>query len=300
MPGRRARRATARSSASIACRPRSARRTSSTPSNALAHELAPYDTLGIGVPGLVTRTGVIRASPNLVDIRDFAVGPLLSERLGHAGGGRQRRHLRDGRRMAARRRTRGGRRGDGHARHRHRWRSGARGAAAAGRPRVHRRDRPHRRRPRRPAVPVWPPRMLGALRLGQRARPARPRGRRGQAAAARRRSSPVDRPTRSAASTSRQAALAGDPEALAVIDQFGRWVAIGLVNLTNILDPELFVLGGGLARSPGLYLGPIARWFERAALRARPAAPPPARVRRAGRAGRAPSARRLLWPNSTD
>lgn len=58
------------------------------------------------------------------------------------------------------------------------------------------------------------------------------------------------------------AALSGDPEALAVIDQFGRWVAIGLVNLTNILDPALFVLGGGLAQSPALYLGPIQRWFS--------------------------------------
>ena len=36
-------------------------------------------------------------------------------------------------------------------------------------------------------------------------------------------------------------------DALAVIDEFGRWVALGLVNLTNALDPEVFVLGGGLA-----------------------------------------------------
>jgi glucokinase len=57
------------------------------------------------------------------------------------------------------------------------------------------------------------------------------------------------------------AALEGDQEALAVIDEFGSWVALGLVNLTNVLDPDLFVLGGGLAASGDLYLGPIQRWF---------------------------------------
>jgi glucokinase len=58
------------------------------------------------------------------------------------------------------------------------------------------------------------------------------------------------------------AALDGDAEALAVIDEFGRWVALGLVNLTNALDPEMFVLGGGLAVGSELYLGPITRWYR--------------------------------------
>jgi glucokinase len=57
------------------------------------------------------------------------------------------------------------------------------------------------------------------------------------------------------------AAREGDPEALSVIDDFGRWVALGLANLTNALDPELFVLGGGLAAGADLYLEPIVRWF---------------------------------------
>lgn len=46
-----------------------------------------------------------------------------------------------------------------------------------------------------------------------------------------------------------------------VIDTFGRWVALGLVNLTNVLDPQAFVLGGGLAASSDLYIGPIQQWF---------------------------------------
>ena len=50
---------------------------------AVAGDLGEYDTLGLGVPGLITRDGSILASPNLTDTNDFRVGPLLSERLGH-------------------------------------------------------------------------------------------------------------------------------------------------------------------------------------------------------------------------
>jgi len=58
------------------------------------------------------------------------------------------------------------------------------------------------------------------------------------------------------------AASEGDIDALQVIDDFGRWVALGLANLTNLLDPDMIVLGGGLASSPELYLAPIQRWFS--------------------------------------
>jgi len=57
------------------------------------------------------------------------------------------------------------------------------------------------------------------------------------------------------------AADEGDPGALAVIDEFARWVALGLVNLTNAFDPAAFVLGGGLAVGAHLYLAPIRHWF---------------------------------------
>jgi glucokinase len=57
------------------------------------------------------------------------------------------------------------------------------------------------------------------------------------------------------------AAREGDEGALAVVDEFARWVALGLVNLTNALDPAMFVLGGGLAEGADLYLEPIERWF---------------------------------------
>ena len=53
------------------------------------------------------------------------------------------------------------------------------------------------------------------------------------------------------------AARAGDEGALAVVDEFARWVAIGLANLVNIFDPVLIVLGGGLIEADDVLLGPI-------------------------------------------
>ncbi len=50
-----------------------------------------------------------------------------------------------------------------------------------------------------------------------------------------------------------EALAAGDPDALEVLDRFGDWVARGLGSLINLLDPELIVLGGGLSV--------ISEWF---------------------------------------
>jgi glucokinase len=38
-------------------------------------------------------------------------------------------------------------------------------------------------------------------------------------------------------------------------------VALGLVNLTNLLDPEVVVMGGGLAAAVDLVLAPVRRHF---------------------------------------
>ena len=45
--------------------------------------LGPYDELGVGVPGLVTHDGVLRAAPNLDGVADFDVAGLLGDRVGH-------------------------------------------------------------------------------------------------------------------------------------------------------------------------------------------------------------------------
>jgi glucokinase len=54
-----------------------------------------------------------------------------------------------------------------------------------------------------------------------------------------------------------------DPEALAVVETFAGWVALGLVNLTNLFDPERFVLSGGISADADLFLPPIEQAFER-------------------------------------
>lgn len=57
------------------------------------------------------------------------------------------------------------------------------------------------------------------------------------------------------------AARAGEAAALAVVDEFADWVAIGLVNLTNLLDPARIVLGGGLVGAADVIAEPIGRRF---------------------------------------
>jgi glucokinase len=57
------------------------------------------------------------------------------------------------------------------------------------------------------------------------------------------------------------AALAGDPDARRVIEQMGWWVGFGLANLACVLDPECFVLGGGLVGAGDLLLDSTRRAF---------------------------------------
>ncbi len=58
------------------------------------------------------------------------------------------------------------------------------------------------------------------------------------------------------------AGLTGDSQALAVIDTFADWVALGLVNLTNAFDPDTIVISGGLSAEPDLFLPPIAKKYQ--------------------------------------
>jgi glucokinase len=57
------------------------------------------------------------------------------------------------------------------------------------------------------------------------------------------------------------AASEGDPEAQAILGEFAWWLALGLANLANILDPEMIVIGGGLVRAGDALLGPVRREF---------------------------------------
>ncbi len=205
-----------------------------------AAELAPYDTLGVGVPGLVTRQGVLRAAPNLIGAAEVQVGPRLRQMLGHA--------------VAVD--------NDATCAILAEWQHGV----AKGFDDV--------------VLVTLGTGIGGGLVMGGQLQrgangfageighmvvqpdgPFCPCGRRGcwerfasgrglQMLAGGRKGEDVV-----------EAARAGDRESLVIIDAFAHWVALGLVNLTNVLDPACIVLGGGLATAPDMFLPPINREF---------------------------------------
>ncbi len=226
----------------------------------LAQALGVTDSLGIGVPGLVSRSGVIKASPNLVDIHDFQVGEMLSERLGF--------HVNvdnDATCAAAAE-----------------WKVGAAkgatdmimvtlgtgigGGVIAGGQLIRGANGFTGEIGHMVVDPDGPPCPCGRRGCWERyasgsglARLAR------EAAIGKRLRRVVELaggdPENVRGENVQAAAREGDDDALRVVDLFGRWVALGLVNLTNALDPQMFVLGGGLAASSDLYIGPIQKWF---------------------------------------
>ncbi len=59
------------------------------------------------------------------------------------------------------------------------------------------------------------------------------------------------------------AAQEGDLGARAILDEFARWLALGLANLTNILDPARIVVGGGLVDDAALWLDATRSAFSK-------------------------------------
>ncbi|HEY8527120.1 MAG TPA: ROK family protein [Acidimicrobiales bacterium] len=59
-----------------------------------------------------------------------------------------------------------------------------------------------------------------------------------------------------------QAAVEGDEQALAVMDTFARWVALGIGNLVTLLDCSLVVVGGGLVVLGDLLLDRVRDAFR--------------------------------------
>lgn len=58
-----------------------------------------------------------------------------------------------------------------------------------------------------------------------------------------------------------EAAASGDPVALAAFDCLARWLGLGMADLTAALDPDRFMLGGGVSEAGGLLLAPTRRAF---------------------------------------
>lgn len=227
----------------------------------LVGALGPHTAVGVGVPGLVTRAGVLRAAPNLDGVADFDVAGRLGARLGRpvvvgndatcaalaehvAGAGQGFDDL-----VLV---TLGTGIGGGLVL-RGELQLGANGFTGEYGHMV--------------VDPDGPPCPCGRRGCWERYASGSGLARLAREAAIGRR---VDRvielaggdPEAVRGEMVQQAAREGDRAAQAVIDQFGRWVALGLVNLTNALDPGAFVLGGGLAAGADLYLDPIRRWYR--------------------------------------
>ncbi|MGL5858697.1 MAG: ROK family glucokinase [Angustibacter sp.] len=60
-----------------------------------------------------------------------------------------------------------------------------------------------------------------------------------------------------------QAATAGDPAARELLEDAGRWLGVGLANLAAVLDPGMFIVGGGVSEAGDLLLEPAREAFRR-------------------------------------
>ncbi|MEX1008232.1 MAG: ROK family protein [Acidimicrobiia bacterium] len=58
------------------------------------------------------------------------------------------------------------------------------------------------------------------------------------------------------------AAQSGAPDAVALLREYAQQVAVGLVGLANILDPQVILISGGLVELGGVLLDPLREWFE--------------------------------------
>jgi glucokinase len=61
-----------------------------------------------------------------------------------------------------------------------------------------------------------------------------------------------------------KAALAGDPLAVSLLAELGRWLGEGCASLAAVLDPEVYVIGGGVIAAGDLILDSARDAYERA------------------------------------
>ena len=92
-------------------------------------------------------------------------------------------------------------------------------------------------------------------RLGREAAAAEPRGRRGAHPPAARGPGP------------RAGGVGAAPEgaqvALSLFERIGHWLGVGIASLVTIFDPDLVVVGGGVAATGDLLLAPARASFDR-------------------------------------
>ncbi|ACX52907.1 ROK family protein [Ammonifex degensii KC4] len=87
------------------------------------------------------------------------------------------------------------------------------------------------------------------------------------------------------AKTVGMAAAAGDAEALALFQEVGRWLGIGLATLLNLLNPEVIVFGGGMMASSAFFWDTMVAEMQRRALPATASSVKLAKAELGGRSG---------------
>ena len=58
------------------------------------------------------------------------------------------------------------------------------------------------------------------------------------------------------------AATEGDPASIAILAEAGKWLGYGMAALAAVLDPEVFIVGGGGGDAGDLLLQPARDAFE--------------------------------------
>jgi glucokinase len=58
-----------------------------------------------------------------------------------------------------------------------------------------------------------------------------------------------------------EVALSGDPGAVGLFTELGRWLGEGIAVVANVMDPAVVVIGGGVADAVDLFLGPAREAF---------------------------------------
>lgn len=206
----------------------------------MASELGEVDSIAVGVPGLITLEGVMRASPNIPGSVDVAVGPELTARLGrrvHVDNDGNLAALAEWRYGAGRGArnmwmvTLGTGIGGGHVLNGAVQR-GVNGFAGEIGHTVVNPDGPRCTCGRKGCWEVYASgRGLGMLASGE--------------------------PGESVIHRARE----GDADAITVLEAFSRWVAIGLSNITNVSDPDVIVIGGGVSEAADVLMPMVRRWF---------------------------------------
>lgn len=60
----------------------------------------------------------------------------------------------------------------------------------------------------------------------------------------------------------------GNPDALSLLEEFGKILGRGMAIISCIADPEVFIIGGGVSAAGEILLAPVRKYFRQYAFHA--------------------------------